>query len=76
MDALFEAAAADPAQREALHAEAFAAAQIPREGDTARAITNMAARLDTADPALRAVAREYQEALRKRDTTRRELAPA
>ena len=74
MNALFEAAAADPAQREALHAEAFAAAQIPREGDTARAITNMAARLDTADPALRAAARDYQEALRKRDTTRRELA--
>ena len=74
MDTLFEAAAADPAQREALHAEAFAAGQIPREGDTARAITNMAARLDTADPALSAVARAYQEALRKRDTTRRELA--
>ena len=74
MDALFDAAAGDPAQRDALHAEAFAAGQIPREGDTARAITNMAARLDTADPALRAVAREYQEALRKRDTARRELA--
>lgn len=74
MDTLFEAAGADPAQREALYAEAFAAAQLPREGDTARAITNMAARLDTADPALRAVAREYQEALRGRDTARRELA--
>jgi CHAT domain-containing protein len=74
MDTLFDAAAADPAQREALYAEAFAASQLPREGDTARAITNMAARLDTADPALRAVAREYQEALRGRDTARRELA--
>lgn len=74
MNALFAAAAADDAQRGALHVEAFAAAQIPREGDTARAIVNMAARLDTADPALSAVAREYQEALRKRDTTRRELA--
>ena len=74
MDALFEAAAGDSVQRDALHAEAFAAAQLPREGDTARAITNMAARLDTADPALRAVAREYQEALRGRDTARRELA--
>jgi CHAT domain-containing protein len=73
VNALFEAAA-DPAQREALHAEAFAAAQIPREGDTARAITNMAARLDSADPNLQAAAREYQEALRKRDTKRRELA--
>jgi CHAT domain-containing protein len=74
LDTIFAAAAATSADREALHAEAFAAAQIPREGDTARAITNMAARLDTADPALRAVAREYQEALRKRDTARRELA--
>jgi CHAT domain-containing protein len=74
MDALFEAAAGDSVQRDALHAEAFAAAQLPREDDTARAITNMAARLDTADPALRAVAREYQEALRGRDTARRELA--
>ena len=74
LDTLFEAAGADPAQREVLYAEAFAAAQLPREGDTARAITNMAARLDTADPALRAVAREYQEALRGRATARRELA--
>ena len=73
MNALFEAAA-DSAQREAFHAEAFAAAQIPREGDTARAITNMAARLDSADPKLQAAAREYQEALRKRENTRRELA--
>jgi CHAT domain-containing protein len=74
LTALVSAAAADPAQRNALGAEAFTAAQIPREGDTARAITNMAARLDTADPALQAAAREYQEALRKRDSTRRELA--
>ncbi|PYM46242.1 MAG: hypothetical protein DME16_15260 [Candidatus Rokuibacteriota bacterium] len=74
LDTIFAAAAATPGERDALLAEAFAASQIPREGDTARAITNMAARLDTADPALRAVAREYQEALRKRDTARRELA--
>ena len=74
MSALFDAAAADASQREALHAEAFAASQIPREGDTARAIVNMAARLDAGDPALGAAAREYQEALRKRETTRRELA--
>jgi CHAT domain-containing protein len=74
LDVLLEAAAATPGDRDALWAEAFAASQIPREGDTARAITNMAARLDTADPALRAAAREYQEGLRKRDTTRRELA--
>ncbi|HTY76643.1 MAG TPA: CHAT domain-containing tetratricopeptide repeat protein [Candidatus Bathyarchaeia archaeon] len=74
LNALFDAAAADPAQRAALHAEAFAASQIPREGDTARAIVNMAARLDAADATLGAAAREYQEALRRRDTTRRELA--
>lgn len=74
LNTLFAAARDDATQRDALHAEAFAAAQIPREGDTARAITNMAVRLDTADPALRAVAREYQEALRRRDTARRELA--
>jgi CHAT domain-containing protein len=74
LDTLLEAAAATPGERDSLWAEAFAASQIPREGDTARAITNMAARLDTADPALRAAAREYQEGLRKRDTTRRELA--
>src|SRR6266852_81710 len=74
LDVLLDAAAATPGERDVLLAEAFAASQIPREGDTARAITNMAARLDTADPALRAVARDYQEALRKRDTARRELA--
>jgi len=74
MSALFDATAADTSQREALHAEAFAASQIPREGDTARAIVNMAARLDAGDPALGTAAREYQEALRKRETTRRELA--
>ena len=74
LDTLLDAATATPAERDALYAEAFAASQIPREGDTARAITNMAARLDTADPALGVVARDYQEGLRKRDTARRELA--
>ena len=74
LDAFFEAAAADSTQREALWAEAFAAAQLPSEGDTARAIVNMAARLDSADPALRTAARDYQEAIRTRDATRRGLA--
>jgi CHAT domain-containing protein len=74
LNAFFGAAAADSTQSGALWAEAFAASQLPSEGDTARAITNMAARLDSADPALRAAARDYQEAIRKRDATRRELA--
>ncbi|HYB43420.1 MAG TPA: tetratricopeptide repeat protein, partial [Candidatus Methylomirabilis sp.] len=76
LNALLDAAAATPAEGDALRAEAFAAAQIPREGDTARAITNMAARLDAGDPALGAAAREYQEALRRREAARRELALA
>ena len=61
-------------ERPALLAEAFAAAQIPRGGETARAITNMAARLDVADPAVRAAAREFQEATRARDRIRQTLA--
>jgi len=74
LEAFFGAAAADPAQSEALWTEAFTAAQLPSEGDTARAIANMAARLDSADPALRKAARDYQEAVRRSDALRRELA--
>ncbi len=75
LDALLLAAStAAPAEREALHAEAFTAAQIPRGSETARAITNMAARLDVADPAIRAAAREYQETVRQRDRVRQALA--
>lgn len=68
------AATASPAEREGLHAEALLAAQIPRGSGTARAITNMAARLDAADPAIRAVARQHQEASRERDRARQALA--
>ena len=74
LDTLIDLAAASPAERPALSAEAFAAAQIPRGGETARAITNMAARLDVADPAVRAAAREFQEASRERDRIRQALA--
>jgi len=74
LDTLLAAAQASPEQGETLRAEAFAAAQIPRGGDTARAINNMAARLDVADPAVRAAAREFQEATRQRDRLRQTLA--
>jgi CHAT domain-containing protein len=74
LDTLLEAATAAPDQRQRLLAEAFVAAQIPWDSETARAITNMAARLDAADPAIRAAAREYQEASRERDRVRRTLA--
>lgn len=74
LDTLIDLAAASPAERPALSAEAFAGAQIPRGGETARAITNMAARLDVADPAVRAAAREFQEASRERDRIRQALA--
>jgi CHAT domain-containing protein len=56
-----------PARREALAAEAFAAAQIPREGDTARALNAMAARVASANPALRTLTRGFQDAQRQRE---------
>lgn len=74
LDTLIDLAGASPAERPGLVAEAFAAAQIPRGGETARAITNMAARLDVADPAVRAAARAFQEAGRERDRIRQALA--
>src|SRR5689334_9477931 len=74
LDTLIDLGRAQPAEQAALGAEAFAAAQIPRGGETARAITNMTARLDAADPAVRAAAREYQEASRERDRLRQALA--
>ena len=74
LDTLIDLAGASPAERPGLVAEAFAAAQIPRGGETARAITNMAARLDVADPTVRAAARGFQEAGRERDRIRQTLA--
>jgi len=74
LDTLFAVARSSSDRREALLAEAFAAAQIPRGGDTARAVTQMAARLSATDPAVRAAAREFQEAASARDRLRRDLA--
>lgn len=71
---LVDLAQAAPAERAALSAEAFVAAQIPRGSETARAITNMAARLAAADPAVRAAARQFQEATHERDRIRQALA--
>ncbi|HZP39325.1 MAG TPA: CHAT domain-containing tetratricopeptide repeat protein [Methylomirabilota bacterium] len=74
LDTLIDLGRAQPSEERALAAEAFAAAQIPRGSETARAITNLAARLAAADPAVRAAAREYQEAGRERDRLRQTLA--
>ncbi|PYM19426.1 MAG: hypothetical protein DMD81_03775 [Candidatus Rokuibacteriota bacterium] len=74
LETLLEEAAASPGARDALMAEAFLAAQLPRGSETARAINNMAARLDAADPAVRAAAREVQEATRQRERVRQQLA--
>jgi len=58
-------AEATPAQWEPLAAEAFAAAQIPRGGETAKALNAMAARVASADPALRTLTRDFQDAQRQ-----------
>jgi CHAT domain-containing protein len=62
---LTTAAKADPTQRESLSAEAFAAAQIPRGGEAAKALNAMAARVASADPALRTLTRDFQDAQRQ-----------
>lgn len=56
-----------PAQRESLAAEAFTAAQIPRGGEAAKALNALAARVASADPALRTLTRDFQEAQRQRE---------
>jgi CHAT domain-containing protein len=60
-------AAATPAQRDSLAAEAFAVAQIPRGGEAAKALNAMAARVASADPALRTLTRDFQDAQRQRE---------
>jgi len=60
-------AGATPDQRGPLAAEAFAAAQIPRSGEAARALNAMAARVASADPALRTLTRDFQDAQRQRE---------
>lgn len=70
LGALTTLAETTPAQGEALAAEAFAAAQIPRGGDTAKAVTAMAARVASADPALRTLTRDFQDTERERERLR------
>jgi CHAT domain-containing protein len=60
-------AEAAPAERESLAAEAFAAAQIPRGGEAAKALNAMAARVASADPALRTLTRDFQDAQRQNE---------
>ncbi|MDP2626594.1 MAG: CHAT domain-containing tetratricopeptide repeat protein [Candidatus Rokubacteria bacterium] len=74
LDALLDAAQAAPGQRQALHAEAFAAAQIPRGSETTRALQAMATRVAAGDPALAGVVRGLQDAGRRRDALRSALA--
>ena len=56
-----------PRQRDSLAAEAFAAAQIPRGGEAAKALNAMAARVASADPALRTLTRDFQDVQRQRE---------
>jgi CHAT domain-containing protein len=69
-DALLAAGVDAPDQGDAVAAELFAAAQIPRDSETAKAITAMSARLASADPVVQSATREYQEAIRRRDRAR------
>ncbi len=64
--ALLTTADNDPVQREALLAEAFLATQIPRGTETAAALTVLAARLASVDPALRSLTRDFQDSLGQR----------
>ena len=56
-----------------LAAEAFAAVQVPRGGETAKALARMAARLSTSDPALQALLRDFEDATRERERVRMTL---
>ena len=70
LQTIFDRAASARDDREALAVEAFAVAQIPRSGETAKTIANMAARLSTTDAKLQAAVRAYQETERERDRLR------
>jgi CHAT domain-containing protein len=74
LDVLFEAAETWPQRREAYLAEVFAAVQIPRGSEAAKAVTTMAARVLTTDPAVRDASRAFQDATRRRDRVRYALA--
>jgi CHAT domain-containing protein len=69
-DGLLALGSAAPDQTDALAAEFFKVAQIPRDSETAKAITAMSARLASADPAVQSATREYQEAVRRLDLAR------
>jgi CHAT domain-containing protein len=69
-NSLLDLGSAAPDQADTRAAELFVATQIPREGETAKAITAMSARLASADPAVRSATRDYQEAVRRRDRAR------
>lgn len=74
LDALAAAAEVTPVDRPGLMAEAVTAVQLARGSDTARALQAMATRVAAADPALSAVTRELQDALRRRDGVRATLS--
>jgi CHAT domain-containing protein len=74
LDFLLAEAATRPGERAVLHAEAFALAQLPREGETAKALRAMTARAAAGDPALAGVVRSLQDATRRRDRLRIGLA--
>jgi CHAT domain-containing protein len=66
LDALVAAAQAQPGQRDALHAEALVAAQLPLESEVAKVLPKMSARAATGNPRLAAAARELQDAQERR----------
>jgi CHAT domain-containing protein len=73
LETLTQLAEAEPTRRAALGTEAFAAVQVPRGGETAKAVARMAARMSTADPALQTLQREFEDAMRERDRARQAL---
>jgi tetratricopeptide (TPR) repeat protein len=69
-DTLVDSVSAAAYPADLLAAEFFATAQIPRESETAKAMTAMSTRLASADPAVHSATRNYQEAIRRRDRAR------
>jgi CHAT domain-containing protein/tetratricopeptide (TPR) repeat protein len=74
LEALAAQGQAVPAERDALAAEAFVAMQLPRSGETARALQAMAVRVASGDARLADVVRQLQDATRRRDGARVALA--
>jgi CHAT domain-containing protein len=67
-------AARDPEQRPGLDADMFQAIQLTSAGVADQTIARASARLEASDPATADLARQVQEAQRKRDAARLELA--